>query len=82
MQMKMMPDAIYLHDHATYLHESCNAYEMLMHACNLLGAPSASFISPLLRVFAWLCTRGYMQLRQVLYKRVAAGQGPTAAPYV
>ena len=65
----------------SYLYAYANAHEMLMHACNLSGARSVSFISLLLRVCAWLCTRGYMQLRQGLYKRVAAGQGPTAAPY-
>ena len=65
----------------SYLYAYANAHEMLMHACNLSGAPNASFISLLLRACAWLCTRGYMQLRQGLYKRVAAGQGPTAAPY-
>ena len=59
----------------------CDAHDMLMHACNLSGAPSTSFISLLLRVYTWLCTRGYMQLRQGLYKRVAAEQGPTAMPY-
>ena len=60
----------------------CSPLGMLVHACNLVGGP------PALRLFLscsgsspWLCTRGYMQLRQGLYKRVASGQGPTAVPY-
>ena len=59
-----------------------NALGMLMHACNLVRGP------PALRLFLccsgsspWLCRRGYMQLRQGLYKRVAVGHGPIATPY-
>ena len=65
----------------SYLYVYANAHEMLMqcswnaHVCMQLGQgpPSASFISLLLRVIVWLCTRGYMQLRQGLYKRVVVG---------
>ena len=44
------------------------------------GAPNALFIFLVLMVIALALYRGYMQLRQRMYKRVAAGQGPTAAP--
>ena len=34
-----------------------------------------------LTVFAWLCTKDYMQLRQDLYKRWSPEQVPATAPY-
>ena len=60
----------------------CSDLGVLVHACNLSWGPPIALLYFLLHgVIAPACTGGYMQLRQSLYERVAAGQGLTAAPY-
>ena len=51
---------------------SCYAYACMQ----VIGAPSASFIYLLLRVCAWLCTKGYMQHRPRLVQKGDCRAGP------